>query len=198
MFCPNCGNEVKDGAVFCSKCGTAVGVTTTSSSVSSTSPAIAQRKGFRWKPWIWISAAVVAVIILIITLPTFKVISLVKSEPILENEGYSEPLETILDKYVFKQHWSTTSQDGAKYVDCDGLLLDWEFLLTIRVTDLGNDQGFERVVGGSINGYRQDGDAMSNIIRALYEAYEDDIDWEDIEEYLRHWIVRGGVYPEWW
>lgn len=21
MFCPHCGNEVKDGAVFCTKCG---------------------------------------------------------------------------------------------------------------------------------------------------------------------------------
>ncbi len=24
MFCPNCGNEVKDGVKFCDKCGTAV------------------------------------------------------------------------------------------------------------------------------------------------------------------------------
>lgn len=24
MFCPNCGNEVKDGVKFCDNCGTAV------------------------------------------------------------------------------------------------------------------------------------------------------------------------------
>lgn len=24
MFCSNCGNEIKDGEVFCPKCGTAI------------------------------------------------------------------------------------------------------------------------------------------------------------------------------
>lgn len=30
MFCKNCGNELKEGVKFCSKCGTPVGVIQTS------------------------------------------------------------------------------------------------------------------------------------------------------------------------
>ena len=38
MFCPKCGNEVKDGAKFCAKCGWAVPVTAVPTVVVQTAP----------------------------------------------------------------------------------------------------------------------------------------------------------------
>lgn len=213
MYCPKCGTEIQDGTSFCPTCGTAVGGISTNDSdvssgidetssatqfTSSATSAKTEKKSLNWKTWIGVGVVAVAVIIWIVAAATPNYISFVKTDSILEDEGYYETLETVLNKYVSRQKWSNSNEDGVSYVECEGLLTDLEFLLTVRVTDLDDNQAYLRVVGGSMDGYPQDGDTMSEVIRALYVAYDSDIGLlSEIDDFTRRFVAKRGGYAQW-
>lgn len=57
MFCKNCGNELKEGVKFCSKCGTKLVVaseieeTNSSSNINSNVTGQSQIQVLRWSTW---------------------------------------------------------------------------------------------------------------------------------------------------
>lgn len=67
MFCPKCGNEVKDGSSFCGNCGASIaGKAPNATGVAAATAAVATTKAGRRRGPIAIVAAIVAVTIAVV------------------------------------------------------------------------------------------------------------------------------------
>lgn len=202
MYCSKCGAEIQDGTKFCAKCGAPTdgasvgtfGASSGTTGTSTTSPLTKTKNGLNWKTWLWIGAAVVGIIILIAAVSTPNYIADVKSWVINKDQGNSVPLETILDEYVHKQKWSSYKDDDAIYVECHGLLVDFEFSLKVRVTELGDDGQIFRIFGGTLDEYPMNGAEMTHVLDALCDAYENNTELIDVDDYVRWWLTGGGNY----
>lgn len=145
-FCPNCGAAVEKGAKFCTHCGYILDGTVPSKPVAPVKPAdpvipnggqtgVGIRK--HKKAVIVLSILVVAAIVLICLIPTFKALGTNGTYYSFENGDYDKS-----DYLVLKNGEWIDSDDGSGTYEIDGENI------TLYIEFLGND---EELCGGTIS-----------------------------------------------
>lgn len=162
MFCPKCGTEALEGAVFCQKCGAKVpvdGAVSQSAELSAPINQVQSEKPAKKKsklPFILGAVALVIVAIIFVSAlggdNTDYVATVRAHKPFNASQGLPYTYGEVFDRYIVSAKWEVRQSGDAHYVDISGRAkgTDCDIAVTIRVSEDPDDPNMAKISPESV------------------------------------------------